>query len=96
MCKPIVIRRQRFRFGSIYITCNAQERLNGDDIRNALSRHLSGDWGDVCDEDRQENELSLREGFRLLSVYHASDGTKFWVITEADRSSTTVLLPEDY
>jgi hypothetical protein len=70
--------------------------LTSDDVRDALSRHLSGDWGDVCNEDRQENELSLREGFRLLSVYHASDGKKFWVITEADRSSTTVLLPEDY
>ncbi|GAB5441336.1 MAG: hypothetical protein Fues2KO_16850 [Fuerstiella sp.] len=96
MSKPLVFRRLQFRSGSIFITRNARERLNVDEVRDALSRHLSGDWGDVCDEDRQENELSLREGFRLLSVYHASDGTKFWVITEADRSSTTVLLPEDY
>ncbi|MCA9063320.1 MAG: hypothetical protein KDA96_09685 [Planctomycetaceae bacterium] len=96
MSKPLVNRRLRFSSGSIYITRNAREQLNVNDVRNALSRHLSGDWGDVCDMDRQENELSLREGFRLLSVYHASDGKKFWVITEADRSSTTILLPEDY
>jgi hypothetical protein len=50
----------------------------------------------VSDEDRQENELSLKEGFRLLSVYHTAAGVKFWIITEADRSTTTVLLPEDY
>ncbi|MCA9051796.1 MAG: hypothetical protein KDA89_23825 [Planctomycetaceae bacterium] len=96
MSKQLVLRRLRFSSGSIFITRNAREQLNVDEVRKALSRHLSGDWGDVCDRDRQENELSLREGFRLLSVYHASDGTKFWVITEADRSSTTILLPEDY
>jgi hypothetical protein len=62
----------------------------------ALARHSSGDWGDVCEEDRKENDLSLKEGFRLLSVYTTSTGTKLWIITEADRSVTTVLLPEDY
>ena len=51
---------------------------------------------DLSEEDRHENELSLKEGFRLLSAYHAANGTKFWIITEADRSATTVLLPEDY
>lgn len=61
-----------------------------------LARHESGDWGDVCSEDWQENELSLREGFRLLSSYHLSTGVKIWVITEADRSATTMLLPEEY
>jgi hypothetical protein len=61
-----------------------------------LQRHQAGDWGDVDEHDRQENELSLKNGFRLLSVYHAANGVKFWIITEADRSATTVLLPEDY
>jgi hypothetical protein len=58
--------------------------------------HQSGDWGDVPEEARQENELALQQGFRLLSAYSSTEGVKFWIITEADRSSTTVLLPEDY
>ena len=61
-----------------------------------LVRHLSGDWGDHSDEDRRENDLSLREGFRLLSAYTTRHGTQFWIITEADRSVTTFLLPEEY
>ena len=61
-----------------------------------LARHLSGDWGEVCAEDAKENEFSLQHGFRLLSAYRLSDGTKIWIITEADRSATTFLLPEEY
>lgn len=61
-----------------------------------IQRHQAGDWGEVSEEDRRENELSLKEGFRLWSVYHSRTGLKFWVITEANRSSTSVLLPEDY
>ena len=86
----------RFNPGRMLITASAQRTLAGPDVAAAVVRHLAGDWGDVCDEDREENELSLKEGFRLFSVYHAADGTKFWIITEADRSATTVLLPEDY
>jgi hypothetical protein len=67
-----------------------------DNIADYLTRHLSGDWGDLGDEDKAENEYSLRHGQRLLSAYHLSDGTKIWIITEWDRSVTTVLLPEDY
>jgi hypothetical protein len=89
-------RRPRFPLGHVVITLNAQEAIPAAAVRDALARHATGDWGELCDEDRQENELSLIEGFRLLSAYHATDGTKFWVITEADRSVTTVLLPEDY
>ena len=61
-----------------------------------LRRHLSGDWGDCNDADKAENELSVREGFRIVSVYHTRDGEKIWVITEADRSSTCILLPDEY
>ena len=86
----------KFPLGRTVITSNALERLTTDDVQIALSRHAAADWGDVCPEDRQENELSLREGFRLFSVYHSAAGAKFWVITEADRSATTVLMPEDY
>lgn len=61
-----------------------------------LSRHLRGDWGDLCQEDKTENELSLKYGYRLMSSYQVSDAEKLWVITEADRSLTTLLLPAEY
>ena len=61
-----------------------------------LSRHASGDWGGLCEEDRRENERALREGFRLFSSYTLSTGEKLWIITEADRSVTTFLLPLEY
>ncbi len=86
----------KFPLGQTVMTANALEHLSQDDVLGALTRHAAGDWGDVCEEDRQENELSLREGFRLFSVYQSAAGEKFWVITEADRSATTVLLPEEY
>jgi len=86
----------RFALGQTVITPNALEHLQPDEVLRALKRHAAGDWGDVCPEDREENELSLRGGFRLFSVYRSVAGDKFWVITEADRSATTVLMPEDY
>ena len=61
-----------------------------------LGRHLRGDWGDVDEHDRGENELSLAHGLRLLSAYTLQNGTRLWIITEADRSATTFLLPEEY
>ena len=86
----------KFPLGRTVITRNALERLTNEDVQAAFARHGVGDWGDVCPEDRQENEFSLREGYRLLSVYVSAAGEKLWVITEADRSATTVLMPEDY
>jgi len=87
----------KFLLGRTVITRNALERLSSDDVQNALDRHVAGDWGEeLPTEDVAENELSLCEGFRLLSAYRSASGEKFWVITEADRSSTTVLMPEDY
>ena len=70
--------------------------LSETEVLTALRRHLAADWGEVDEHDRRENDFSLEKGFRLLSVYHAADGTAFWVITEADRSHTTVLLPAEY
>lgn len=61
-----------------------------------LRRHLLGDWGDCCSEDKAANDLALTDGSRIFSVYHLRDKTKIWIITEADRSSTCVLLPSDY
>jgi len=67
----------------------------GIDLDPYLDRHVSGDWGDLDEEDKTENELSLKEGFRLLSAYNTPFG-KFWIISEADRASTCCLLPEEY
>jgi len=85
-----------FRIGRIVATPNALANLQQPDILSALQRHQAGDWGDVDEDDRQANNCALTDGSRLFSVYHSANGTKFWIITEADRSSTTVLMPEDY
>lgn len=66
------------------------------DIAAALRRHASGDWGEVDPDDRAANDDAVRSGERLLSVYRSANGTTFWVLTEADRTATTVLLPDDY
>jgi len=86
----------KFRLGRIASTPNALDRLTQDDILFAIGRHQAGDWGDVGEVHRAGNERALAEGGRLWSVYHAGSGVKFWLITEADRRVTTVLLPEDY
>jgi hypothetical protein len=85
-----------FFLGRIVMTPSAHAVLTQEDIHNALARHLFADWGDVCAEDWTANDEALDCDARLHSVYHNRDGTKFWVITEADRSVTTLLLPEDY
>ena len=86
----------KFRIGRIVATPNALTCLTQDDILCAIQRHQAGEWGDVDEHDRQANELALKQRTRLFSVYHTAAGVKFWLITEADRSATTVLLPEDY
>jgi len=85
-----------FPLGRTVITSNALERLNREDTDTGLRRHARGDWGEVCAEDAELNDLALKDGDRLHSVYHDRNQTMFWIITEADRSATTVLLPEDY
>lgn len=86
----------KFRLGRIVTTRNALEKLTPDDILVAIRRHQAGDWGGLPKEDRKENEVSLAQGLRPLSAYESATGVRFWLITEADRSATTVLLPEDY
>src|SRR5262245_31940047 len=88
----------RFALGQTFITPGAQEALeiSGETPLQFLRRHVSADWGELSEEDVQENELSLREGFRLLSAYRTAKGQKIWIITEADRSATTILLPSEY
>ena len=85
-----------FELGRLVITATAQAILDPADVFEAIQRHAVGDWGELCDDDRRENELSIKEGYRIFSSYMDRNATKFWIITEADRSSTTVLLPEDY
>ena len=84
------------RLGRIVATPNLLESISQDDILFGIQRHQAGDWGALTDEDRLANDRALVEGTRILSAYRADSGTKFWIITEADRSVTTVLLPEDY
>ena len=93
--KPEALRTQ-ISLGRTIITAYAMATLDPNSVQQALRRHATGDWGDLSLEDRQENDLSAREGFRILSAYTDSGGPRFWIITEADRSSTIVLLPEDY
>ena len=71
-------------------------RSAGEDLLpTLLERHQSGDWGDVPPEDSRENEFSMRHGFKIVSSYRVS-GERLWVITERDRSATTLLLPSEY
>lgn len=87
----------KFPLGHIVATPGALAAIPEEEILAALARHHAGDWGEeLCPEDRQENERSLENGSRLLSAYRSTSGTRFWIITEADRSATTVLLPSEY
>lgn len=91
-----LVRDDKFPLGDLYMTPGVRDGIPPSEVLHALRRHARGDWGDVCDDDRRANDLALQEGTRLLSAYHASRGTKFWIISEADRTKTTVLLPEEY
>lgn len=90
--------RARFSPGDIYITPGAIEALgeSDDGAREFLVRHLGGDWGEVGAQDWAQNEFALSRELRILSAYRTGNGTRLWLITEADRSSTTILLPEEY
>ncbi len=94
--QPFRLPRAKFATGQLIIAPNALRLLGMEQIADALTRHAQGDWGEVSEADRQANEDALRDGNRLLSVYRADNGTKFYIITEGDRSLTTILLPEEY
>lgn len=87
-----------FTLGQLVATpgaLNAFER-NKQAPSEFLQRHVNHDWGDLDEEDKKENDYSVLHGFRILSAYTLKDGTRFWIITEADRSATTILLPSEY
>ncbi len=88
----------KFRLGKLVSTPGALAALSeaGQSPMVFISQHVAGKWGDCDEHDRQANEDALKDGDRLFSVYRTSKGVKIWVITEADRSSTCVLLPEEY
>jgi hypothetical protein len=94
-----MINTPRFPLGQVVATPGALAALEkaGQQAQEFLSRHAHGDWGDeLSEQDRKENQLSLEHGFRLLSCYRTNAGDKLWILTEADRSSTAVILPEEY
>ena len=86
----------KFEFGQLCFTAGAREKLTDNERLKALIRHAVGDWGYLTDDDWHDNEDAIVWGGRLLSSYRSDLGERFWIITEADRSVTTVLLPEEY
>lgn len=86
----------RFSLGQLFATPGVLAEVSTVDISSALARHAMGDWGDLGQEDINENNRALKEGSRLFSSYLSTDQVKFWIITEWDRSVTTVLLPSEY
>ena len=88
----------KFPLGQTVATPGALEALAeaGQTGLEFLARHQAGDWGDCCKDDAQANERALNDESRIWSIYHTSKGVKLYVITEADRSSTCILLPSEY
>jgi hypothetical protein len=88
-----------FPLGQVVSTPGAVKAFmeEGGCMSDFLQRHVTGDWGELSEDDKRENELSVAEGFRILSAYRLPNkGTRIWIITEADRSVTTFLLPDEY
>lgn len=92
----IIIELPKFPIGNLVATANAEAKFSEEVLQSCLNRHASGDWGDLCTEDIRSNEQALEFGSRLFSSYETPEHGKLWIITEADRSATTFLLPEDY
>jgi hypothetical protein len=86
----------RFELGQIVVTTDAAMKIPPGDIESALRRHSRGDWGDLDSKDRQQNDRAVERGGTIASIFRATNGDKFYVLTEADRSVTTVLMPEEY
>jgi len=90
----------KFSLGAVLVTRGVSSRIASDEafskfVISSLARHINGDWGDLCEWDKQENERAVQEESRILSAYRHNDD-KIWIITEGDRSATTILFPEEY
>ena len=90
------VKRNKFHVGRIVATPGVLAAVPTDELISAMKRHLAGDWGVVSAEDQAANDQAVKKGLRILSAYLSKDGTRFWIITEADRSATTFLLPDEY
>ena len=91
----------KFDLGKVYVTRGVNEKTQKNFVFGAfviasLQKHHNGDWGDLCDEDKETNEWSLKNGERLLSKYDFDENTSIYIITEWDRSVTTILFPDEY
>ena len=91
----------KFKMGQIVVTRGVNELIAQDlkfskFVMESLGRHTFGDWGDLCEEDKRENEYALGKYLRIFSSYNYQNDEKIWIITEADRSVTTILLPNEY
>jgi len=82
--------------GQVVATPGVIESISQEDINEALDKHRLGNWGNVCDEDWETNNEALNDDGRVLSSYTSKEGNEFWILSEGDRSSTTVLLPSEY
>jgi len=87
-----------FCLGQVVTTPGAMDALleSGQPPSEFLVRHIQGDWGELCEEDQEANKEAVKDGFRILSAYRTNLQVKIWIITEADRSSTCLLLPSEY
>ncbi len=87
-----------FNPGQVVATPGALEAMETNQCLSLdlLIRHLSGDWGTIPKEDAEANQQALEDGSRIMSGYDLANGARIWIITEADRSATTFLLPEEY
>lgn len=86
----------RFPIGRVVITRGASAEISQDEVLRGLVSHMRGDWGELDEFDWNQNDAALKDGIRLLSNYLTRDGKRFWIITEHDRSVTTILLPDEY
>jgi hypothetical protein len=93
---PFILHLGRFTLGAVYATPGAMENLHSDEMKELLQRHAACDWGDCCEEDWESNCTAIHKGTRIFSVFTSYSGVRIWIITEADRSYTTVLLPSEY
>ena len=87
---------KELKLGELLITPAAKKKIHIPDAMSAIIRHKNGDYGEISEEDKEANREALATGERLLSAYNDRNGVRFWIITEADRYCTTILLPEDY
>lgn len=88
--------KAKFEYGTLRVTAGAVQKVDADDAFIAFTRHINGDWGDLARDDHEANELALEWGERLFSTFTDRNKQRFYITTEADRQSTTILLPEEY